>query len=350
MIRVNMFSSATKVKGQGVGSAYTELIRLLKTHLGDEISVAINRYSKADVSHYHTVDFKFFLSTFLPNRGVKVGYVHFLPETLEGSLKLPFPLKQIFNWYLMTFYKRMDRLVVVNPSFIDKLVALGVDKNKVTYIPNFVAKEAFHPLPAEQKLQLRQKFNLPTDKFIVVGVGQIQARKGVFDFIKLAQRMPKIEFVWVGGFSFGKITDGYDELKKVVANPPKNLHFPGIVERSAMNEYYNASDVFLLPSYNELFPMSVLEAFSSGLPVVLRDLALYHCIIADNYVKCDDVNQMQQAIATLKDDKTKYQYWLAQSKKAADYYSEQRLAQVWDEYYHRLVEGDWLWIKSNVLC
>ena len=92
------------------------------------------------------------------------------------------------------------------------------------------------------------------------------------DFITLAKRHPEIDFVWVGGFSFGKMTAGYTRLKEVVDNPPVNLIFPGIVDRDKMRKYYNMADLFLLPSYNELFPMSILEAFSCDIPVLVREL------------------------------------------------------------------------------
>ncbi|MEK0397370.1 glycosyltransferase, partial [Lactobacillus delbrueckii] len=80
-------------------------------------------------------------------------------------------------------------------------------------------------------------------------------------------------------FSFGRITEGYDHLKKAVAEAPANLDFTGIMPRETMIDYYNMADVFLLPSYEELFPMSVLEAFATGTPVMVRDLELYHQII-----------------------------------------------------------------------
>lgn len=67
MIKVNMFSSADKVKGQGVGSAYLELIRLLQEQARDEIEMTINRYQKTQLSHYHTIDPLFYLTTFLEN-------------------------------------------------------------------------------------------------------------------------------------------------------------------------------------------------------------------------------------------------------------------------------------------
>ena len=56
MIHVNMLSSATRVKGQGVGSAYTELVRLLRTHLSADITVTENDWHASTITHYHTVD------------------------------------------------------------------------------------------------------------------------------------------------------------------------------------------------------------------------------------------------------------------------------------------------------
>lgn len=49
----------------------------------------------------------------------------------------------------------------------------------------------------------------------MIGIGQVQHRKGVLDFIEVAKKLPDVQFVWAGGFSFGKITSGYEELKKI---------------------------------------------------------------------------------------------------------------------------------------
>ena len=59
-----MYSQADSVKGQGVGSAYQELIRLLKTHLADEFDVSINDSRKVDLTHYHTINPTFYLNSF----------------------------------------------------------------------------------------------------------------------------------------------------------------------------------------------------------------------------------------------------------------------------------------------
>lgn len=55
-------------------------------------------------------------------------------------------------------------------------------------------------------------------------------------------------------------------------HPPENVRFVGMVERSEMNDYYNASDLLLLPSFAELFPMTILEALNCKLPIVVRNL------------------------------------------------------------------------------
>ncbi|WP_412990438.1 glycosyltransferase family 4 protein [Pediococcus siamensis] len=330
-----MFSSASKVKGQGVESAYEELISLLKTHFPDEFEVRINQYSRAEISHYHTIDPQFYLSTFMPGRGRKIGYVHFLPETIEGSLKIPQPFRSIFYKYIIAFYKRMDHIVVVNPTFIPKLAAYGIPEDKVSYIPNFVHKSEFYEMTDEKKQQVRQQLGIPSQKFMILGIGQVQERKGVKDFIKLAQHNPNVQFVWAGGFSFGRMTDGYTELKKVVDNPPANLRFTGIVDRSELVNYYNAADLFLLPSYNELFPMSVLEAFSCGTPVLLRDLDLYHAIIAGDYAPAADVSEMQQQIERLLNDPSALKQLHRKSIEASEKYSEAHLANIWHGFYMR---------------
>ena len=55
---------------------------------------------------------------------------------------------------------------------------------------------------------------LSENQFVVVGAGQVQKRKGIDDFITLAEELPDITFIWAGGFSFGGITDGYERYKK----------------------------------------------------------------------------------------------------------------------------------------
>ncbi|HBM3491798.1 TPA: glycosyltransferase family 4 protein [Listeria innocua] len=338
MIKLTMLSSAEKVKGQGVASAYRELVNLLEERYTNEIDMKINSFEKSDITHYHTVDFRFFLSTFFKKkRGVRVGYVHFLPETMESSLKLPWIARVVFYKYLISFYKRMDEIVVVNPSFIPKLTAYDIPEEKIHYIPNFVSKKTFFPISTAEKKLAREKYGIPADKFTVIGIGQVQHRKGVLDFIEVAKRLPHIQFVWAGGFSFGKITSGYEELKKIYDNPPANVKFIGIVDRSEMNACINMADLFFMPSYNELFPMAILEAMSADVPILLRNLELYEEILTGYYVKEVDNPGFIRAIERLEHDTDYYNEMLQAAKEGATYYSEDRLAKIWFAFYQGLL-------------
>jgi 1,2-diacylglycerol-3-alpha-glucose alpha-1,2-galactosyltransferase len=333
MIRINMFSQADSVAGQGVGAAYLELIRLLRTHLVDDFYVTINKYGRSDLTHYHTINPTYFANSFSPARGRKIGYVHFLPDTLDGSIKLPGVAKKVFYQYVIDFYKRMDQIVVVNPIFIDKLAEYGLDRNKIRYIPNFVAKSEFYEQTQAKKNATRQELGIPQDKFVVFGDGQVQARKGVDDFAKLAEANPDYQFIWAGGFSFGKITDGYDHFKQLVENPPKNLTFTGIIDREKLVDYLNMADLFLLPSFDELFPMSVLEAFSCGTPVLLRDLDLYRAIIDGYYLAGKDFAEMNEQLRFAATHPEVLARQQELSRKASQQYSEDHLAEIWRDFY-----------------
>ena len=333
-LRINMLSSSEKVAGQGVSGAYRELVHLLQRDAKEELIVTENLPIEADITHFHTIDFAYYLSTFQKKRsGRKIGYVHFLPDTLEGSLKIPFFLKGIVKRYVFSFYNRMEHLVVVNPMFIEDLVAAGIPREKVTYIPNFVNKEKWHPLPKEEVLRLREDLGLDQHQFIVVGAGQVQKRKGIDDFIRLAEELPQVTFIWAGGFSFGGMTDGYEKYKKMMENPPKNLLFPGIVTPERMRELYSLADIFLLPSYNELFPMTILEAASCDAPIMLRDLDLYKVILEGNYHATADKDEMKQSILEYQKNPDSLKELKEKAKKISREYSEEHLLQIWLEFY-----------------
>jgi len=337
MPTINMLSSADKVKGQGVGSAYLEQVNLVKNGLDSEYKVVINKRERTEIMHYHTIDLKYYLSIpFAKKKGITVGYVHFLPETVEGSIKLPSLIKNLFYKYIISFYNSMDYLVTVNPNFITKLEAYNIDRKKITYIPNFVSAEKFYNLSNEDIYIAKEKLKIEKDAFVVLGVGQIQTRKGVIDFIDIAKKMPEIQFIWAGGFSFGNITDGYKELKNQVEHAPKNILFTGIVDRDLMNDIYNVSNVLFMPSYNELFPMSILEAMNTHTPILLRDLELYEDILFDYYLKEHDNEGFINAIGKLRNDSSYYEQAKEKAIRGHNFYSRENVLAMWKDFYKKI--------------
>lgn len=338
-IRINMLSNADKVDGQGVGSAYLEQVSLIKDELKDEFEVVINDSNPADIIHCHTI-LPEYLIKMKRNKGINVAYVHFLPDTLDGSIRLPKSAFSVFKKYVTYFYNTADYLIVVNPIFIHDLVKFGIPKEKIMYIPNYVSKNSFYKEKPEQIQNTKEKYGISQDEFIILGVGQVQTRKGVKDFIEVAEKLPDYTFIWAGGFSFGVITDGYDELKALYENPPKNVKFLGIIPRDEMNDIYNLADILFMPSYNELFPMSILEAINSEKPLLLRDLELYQDILFKKYLSDNNNDGFADKIYQLKNNSNLYQQYSQYSKEISEYYTKDNVKQMWKEFYQNIYQKD----------
>ena len=340
-IRVNMLSMADKVDGQGVGSAYKELVQLLRKDGKNDFEVQINKgTASSDIIHAHTIEPRNYMKMLFTKKPT-IAYVHFLPNTLDGSIKLPKISSFVLNKYVIWFYKNADHLVVVNPSFKKQMVNLGLDENKIKYIPNFVSKKDFYKKDKKEINEIRKEYGLKSKDFVVLGCGQVQTRKGVLDFIDVAKKLPDIQFVWAGGFSFGKITDGHKKLAKIMENPPKNVKFIGIIPREKMNDIYNMADLLFVPSYNELFPMTILEATATETPIFLRDLDLYNEILfGEKYLRANDNKSFVKVIDEISKDKNKYNKEVENAKFIASYYSEKRVYDMWKEYYTQVLEDN----------
>lgn len=336
-IKINMLSNADKINGQGVGSAYIEQVSLIQNELKDDFEVMINGNSPADIIHCHTILPEYFIKM-KRNKGVNVVYVHFLPDTLDGSIRLPKHTFQIFKKYVTHFYNTADYLIVVNPIFIEDLVRFGIDRDKIFYIPNYVSKDTFFKQDVKSIDETKKLYSLKDDEFVVLGVGQVQTRKGVKDFVEVAKQMPHMTFVWAGGFSFGKMTDGYEELKEIYCNPPHNVKFIGIVPRQQMNDIYNIADVLFMPSYNELFPMSILEAVNSEKPLLLRDLELYKDILFEKYLKGCSQKDFIEKLELLYRDKEVYHQYSNYSKEISNFYSKDHIKEMWKEFYMGIIK------------
>ncbi len=141
------------------------------------------------------------------------------------------------------------------------------DGDKVHVIPAGVDLDLFRPMDrAEAKDRLGWN-GRPT----ILYVGRIEPLKGVDLVVRALARMEAgngARFVVAGG------DPGYDghleELRAVARSVgvEDKVIFIGPVEHAELPTYYNAADVFVLPSYYESFGLAALEAMACGTPVV----------------------------------------------------------------------------------
>lgn len=336
-LTINMLHLVNQPEGQGVASATKEQIKLLKESTQDVFEITENKREDGDINHFHQIDPMLYLRIKNSN-AISVMHVHFLPETLQGSIKVPKPIMELFKLYFLDYYKSADYLVVVNPIFIEPLTSFGITADRIKYIPNYVSKDDFYKQDDETILATKQKYNIDPNKFVVLGVGQVQTRKGVLDFIEVANQCPELQFVWAGGFSFGAITDGYKELKEVVENPPSNVIFTDIIPRDQMNSIFNIANCLFMPSYNELFPMAILEACNVHIPMLLRDLDLYHDILFDKYVVGNSNEEFIGQLKELSKREELFNTASNYSKELSEYYSKENVSSQWVEFYQSIYQ------------
>ena len=114
------------------------------------------------------------------------------------------------------------------------------------------------------------------------------------------------------------------------------MKFLGIIPRTEMNDMYNLSHVLFMPSYNELFPMAILEAVNLMTPMVLRDLDLYRDILFEKYERGNDNTAFANIIAKLHTDKAYFAQCQQHSKEISEFYCKENVLQIWKDFYTKV--------------
>ena len=122
---------------------------------------------------------------------------------------------------------------------------------------------------ADDVAYIKRSNSIPSDKFVVMAVGQFIDRKGRWIFIEAARKVlatdPAFHFVWLTpqmpDAKDQKKTDSFglgDAFQIVLSNTVGT-------ERLDVLRFFNAADIFALPSYVEGLPIALLEAMALGI-------------------------------------------------------------------------------------
>lgn len=111
------------------------------------------------------------------------------------------------------------------------------------------------------------------DKYRFIFAGKIAEKKGVMSLIKSLSYLPweaqKAEFVLAGGYGN---QEEYDMIFSMAKEVPYEVKFLGKLTQAELAKEYNKSHVFVLPSFSEGMPLTMIEAMSCGCKVVITDL------------------------------------------------------------------------------
>lgn len=317
-LTVNMASeSDVSVQGHGVHTAYVELAEALERR--DDVTVVRGRYGErvdCDVYHLHTLGTGVWRKLLDP-RAPTVVSAHVVPDSLVGSLRGARWWRPLARAYMRWFYRRADKVLAVSGTVARALgTELGVDPDRIEVLHNTIDMAAYRTTP-QDRVAAREALGFGEDDFVVLGVGQVQPRKRVDLFDRLAREHPDVTFVWVGGIPFRHLGADHGAMRRLMERAPDNLLFTDVLPHAEVRRHLQAADVFCLPAEQENHPMCILEAAGVGLPVVARDLPEYDDTFADDVLRCEDAT-FGAAIVHLREDVTAYQGWRERSRRIAD--------------------------------
>jgi glycogen(starch) synthase len=216
-----------------------------------------------------------------------------------------------FNYMLRSYEKRLmrrsDALVAVSLYTRNELTELyDIDEEKIHVIYNGVDTKKFKP--TRNRVGLRLELGLEEEQRIILCVGRLYYRKGITILLKsipeVVQKFRDAKFV-ISGKGFKKNEEYLRKLAEKL-KIEKYVAFLGYVPDEKLPNLYAASDIFVLPALYENFPFAILEAQSTGLPVISTKVGGIPEFLTDNknglLVDPGDPKQLAQRITVLLGD------------------------------------------------
>lgn len=213
-----------------------------------------------DILHTHGVRANFLGR--LAARGTALPVVSTVHSLL--SLDYPHPVSRLLNSLCERYTRGMtDHFIAVSAFLAAALEKEGVPREKISVVYNGIA---LADGDAGTERTLRERFSLPEDVPLIVAVGRLHRVKGHHYFIAAApqvlERYPEARFLVVGS---GPERASLESLVAKLGLSGKVL-FTGFV--ADIRKHYREFTLLVLSSLSEGLPLTVLEAFLSGTPVV----------------------------------------------------------------------------------
>lgn len=185
-------------------------------------------------------------------------------------------------------YGNADKIIITSSGGKKFIVhKFNIDENKIEIIPNYIDTDKFKP------------FGVKKESNKVIFVGRLEPVKNIFNMVEAFSGIDA-ELVIVGNGS------QKEEIEKLALKNKTKIDFKGIVSQDDLPSVLNSSSIFVLPSFSEGNPKSLLEAMSCGLACIGSNIEGIISIIKnkENGIICGtDVESINISIKSLLVDK-----------------------------------------------
>lgn len=246
---------------------------------------------------------------------------------------------------LTTYFcdKKCDELIV--PT--DKIKELFNKKYKITrdmsVIPTGIDIKKFYQTTKLKKnaKELRKKYKINDDDFVIGSVGRVAAEKSfdktIYNLVDLVKINNKIKFMLVGD---GPDLDNIKQLVKKL-KLEKNVILTGLVDYDLIPTYYQAFDVMVSFSKTETQGLTIIEGLAASLPVVCINDFSFRSMVQNNYngYLFDTDDEYKKYILNLLNDKELYKIISTNAKNSVYSYSKEVFASRVLKVYYQAVDN-----------
>ncbi|WP_291952552.1 N,N'-diacetylbacillosaminyl-diphospho-undecaprenol alpha-1,3-N-acetylgalactosaminyltransferase [Campylobacter sp.] len=241
------------------------------------------------------------------------------------------------NFLYKISFKLANGFIFVNESNAFFMKNLGLKQNKIKIIKSVgVNLKQYLPLkiPLEEKTIFLNEFNIP-QKPIVLMISRALWHKGIKEFYTAASILKeKANFILVGGRDDNKSCAPLEFLNS------KEVFYLGA--RKDIAKLLNLCDIFVLPSYKEGYPKTILEAMACKKACVVSDAE--GCIEAvengiDGLIcKCKDSKDLAEKIQILLEDLVLRETLAKNAFLKAQNYDEDNIALEYINFYKGFID------------
>lgn len=194
----------------------------------------------------------------------------------------------------MNYYHKIDRFLTISDFQKNKLINNGFPEDKINTLPNTIEIK---------------NYDIDVESKNYIGfVGRLSYEKGIFDFIEIANQMPKYNFKVAGEMT--------KDLNNITI--PNNLEFLGFLNPKELDEFYLSCKVILvLSKWYEPFGLVNLESMLRGTPIIAYDIGAIPEIIENAkegfVIKQGEIKDVISHIEYMYKNKDKYEIMVANS-------------------------------------
>jgi glycosyltransferase involved in cell wall biosynthesis len=197
------------------------------------------------------------------------------------------------GWLLYYCYSLVDAYIGISPIFEKSFLKIKRDSKRYHRIPNGVDTNLFTPVKGnKEKILLRSKLGLPADINLILFVGHFSLEKSAIHLLSAWLRLQEKHSTSQSGIVFiGSMDKNNFEVETEVVNTIRSQSKQFINNKvfflektDRIEEYYQAADIYVLPSMREGLPNTLLEAMSCAVPVISTRLIGITDWIIDNNV------------------------------------------------------------------